>query len=380
MATEQRYLPETPEELTPGWLSEALQTRVTDIRQEVLGDGVGFMGDVLRLHLQGDSAALPASVVVKLPKKANRVMGEMLGVYEREIMFFREFGSQVPLRIPKVYFSDFDRDKGSENQAEILRKIDGLPLFLNGVINRLGRLVAGSKKRRYMLIIEFLQDMQPGDQLQGLDAAGCSQVLSEVAAMHSAYWDSPSIDNHFWLLDMDVDARLRHGIFTQHVDSFAATVPGDVADKLAWLKQHGLQLTRQFFAGAPKTLLHYDLRLDNVVFDGPHCAFIDWQLVRAGPAAYDVAYFMASALPEHASREDVEQILHVYHQALGRADYSFDMLWLDYQRALLLVLSTLSSVEQVDIGEGRGKDMMEAWMRRLAARVADVDLQAVASA
>jgi len=301
-----------------------------------------------------------------------------LGVYEREVLFFREFGEQVPLRILQVYFSEFDRDKGSENQAEILRKVDAMPLFLNGLINHLGRWIAGSKKRRYMLIIEFLQDMQPGDQLQGLDVAGCSQVLAEVAALHAKYWASASIENHFWLLDLDIDARLRHGIFAQHVDSFANFVPTDMSEKLDWLKPRGEQLMRQFFKGAPKTLLHCDLRLDNVVFDGDHCAFIDWQLVRAGPAAYDVAYFLTSALSEQATRQDVEAILRVYHSALGRSDYSYETLWLDYQRGLLLVLSNLTSVEQVDIGEGRGKDMMDAWMRRLAARVADVDLQAVA--
>ncbi len=368
-------LPETPEELTADWLSQALAGPVTGVRQETLGDGIGFMGDVLHLHLDSEAAEVPDSVVVKLPKKANRVMGELLGVYEREIMFFREFGSDVPLRIPKLYFSEFDRDRGSENQAEILRKIDRLPLFFSKAISALGTWVAGAKKRRYLLMIEFLKDMQPGDQLAGLEAAGCAQVLREVAALHSAYWNNPAVRNHFWLLELDIDARLRHGMFTQNVDSFVDFAPADMSTPLAWLKPRGEQLMRSFVAGAPQTLLHCDLRLDNVVFDSEHCAFIDWQLVRTGPAAYDVAYFLTSALSAEAGREQVLGILRQYHAALAQPDYPFDRLWLDYQRALLLVLSNLSSVQQVQLGDGRGSDMMQAWLRRLAARLQDVELE-----
>ncbi len=378
MDTTVEYLPERPDELTADWLSRILDTPVSQVRREVLGDGVGFMGDVLRLHLEG-ADTLPDSIVVKLPKVENRVMGEMLGVYEREIMFFREFGHRVPLRIPRLLYSEFDRDRGSENQTEILRRIDKLPLFFSNAISFLGNKIAAAKKRRYLLIIEFLQDMQPGDQLAGLDIDGCKQVLGEVAALHSAYWNNRAVDNHFWLLDLDIDARLRHGMFCRHVDSFLQTAPGGMADKLNWLKPRGERLTRQFVACAPKTLLHCDLRLDNVVFDGSQCAFIDWQLVRAGPAAFDVAYFLTSALDESVSTPQVKDILNTYYDVLSAADnvrgYTFDALWLDYQRGLLLVASNLSSVEQVELGDGRGQAMMDAWIRRLAARLNDVNLQ-----
>ena len=376
MAAERFYLPETPEELTASWLSDALGHPVSGVRQQVLGDGIGFMGDVLRLHLEyADGADGPQSVVVKLPKKENRVMGELLGVYEREIMFFRSFGEDSPLRIPQMYYSEFDRDKGSEKQAEILRGIDKLPRFFSRAINFLGSAVAASKKRRYMLIIEFLDNMRPGDQLAGLDLSGCEQVVVEIAALHKKYWASENLSEHFWLLELDIDARLRHGIFKQHVDAFSRGTGSGMIDKLAWLKESGAELTRSFVAGAPTTLLHCDLRLDNVVFDGSHCAFIDWQLVRTGPAAFDIAYFITSAMQVEASSADVDKVLRAYHTALDVADYSFEQFWLDYQRGLMCVLANLTGVEQVELGDGRGKQMMDMWMQRLAARLSDVDLE-----
>ncbi len=370
---ELEFLPETPGEITPAWLTEALGQTVTDLSQEDLGDGVGFMGDILRVDLTGEG--LPDSVVIKLPKKANRVMGEMLGVYEREIMFFQEFGNTVPLRIPEVYFSQFDRDKGSENQAPILEAIDKMPLFLNKLVTVLGTLIAGAKKRRYMLVIEYLDGMAPGDQLAGLGTDGCEQVLCEIAALHSQYWDSPAIGDHFWLLPLDIDARLRHGMFMQHAEQFLSWAPASLSEKVEWLKPRGVDLMREFVANAPTTLLHCDLRLDNVLFDGERCAFIDWQLVRKGPAAYDVAYFMTSALHEEAGADDVDRILRTYHQKLNRPDYSVEQLRADYSRALLLILSNLSSVDDVELGDGRGKTMMDAWIRRLAARLDEIDLK-----
>ena len=105
MAKTRPYLPETPEELTASWLSTVLGGEVQAVQQKVLGDGQGFMGDVVLLHIESPDPSVPKSVVAKLPKKANRVMGELLGVYEREIMFFREFAHDLPVRAPQLFFS-----------------------------------------------------------------------------------------------------------------------------------------------------------------------------------------------------------------------------------------------------------------------------------
>lgn len=373
MAAKREYLPETPEELTADWLSAALGGEVAAVAQSSLGDGQGFMGDILRLDLESNDPAVPRSLVAKLPKKANRVMGELLGVYEREIMFFREFGDKVPIHIPQMYYSEFDRDKGSENQEEILRSLDKLPRFLNKVISVVGTAIAAAKKRRYMLLIEFFGDMRPGDQLAGLEVAECQQVLSAIAPLHRQFWQSTELEDHFWLLALDVDARIRHGMFLQHADHYAATMGPQVASQLTWMREHGEALMHQFVQDAPVTLLHCDLRLDNVVFDGNDCAFIDFQLVRRGPAAYDVAYFLSSALHEDASVAEEQALLEHYHAALNLADYPFDVFKRDYQRAVLIVLAGLAGSAAIDFSNERGANMMAAWLRRLASRAVNID-------
>ena len=373
MAAKRAYLPETPEELTAQWLSHALGGEITEVVQTPLGDGQGFMGDILRLDLRSTEANLPASIVAKMPKKANRVMGELLGVYEREIMFFRAFGERVPIRVPQLYFSEFDSDKGSENQGEILRSLDRLPGFLSKAITVLGRAIAGAKKRRYLLLIEYFGNMRPGDQLAGLAVDECAQVLRAIAPMHQQFWGGHELRDHFWLLDMDVDARIRQGMFLQHVSRYAQLMGSRVADQLAWMEHHGETLMRAFNADAPATLLHCDLRLDNVIFDDESCAFIDFQLVRRGPAAYDVAYFLSSALREEATADQELALLREYHQRLDVSDYPFETFHRDYQRAMLIVLAGLAGAGDVDLANERGATMMAAWMRRLAARAATID-------
>jgi hypothetical protein len=370
---ERAYLPETLEELTPAWLSAALGAEIASVQQQVLGDGLGFMGEVVRLELESSDPQIPHNLVAKLPRKANRVMGELLGVYEREIMFFREFAADLPIRVPRHYFSEFDRDKGSEKQREIIRSLDGFPRFMTSLIGWAATLIAGAKKRRYLLLIEFYEDMQPGDQLAGLDVETSRQVLRSIAPMHRQYWGDPALDEHFWLMEFDIDARMRQGNFLSHAQQYAKVMGPQIAPHLAWLAENGEQLVRSFHADAPTTLLHCDLRLDNVIFNGNDCAFIDFQLVRSGPAAYDVAYFITSALDEDASADQRVSLLRDYHAALAVPDYDFERFQRDYARALMIILSTMSSSGDVDLGNQRGDAMMAAWMRRIRACVLDVD-------
>lgn len=373
MSTAVEFMPELPEQLTAEWLTEVLGVEVEAVDQTVLGEGQGFMGDILRLKLESPSADAPASVIAKLPKRANRGMGEMIGVYEREIMFFRTLAEEMPVRIPKLVYADFDRDRGSESQEKILRFLDRMPRFLVGAIAAAGARIAAGKKRRYVLLIEDLAPMQPADQLLGLDGEGCKRVLESIAPMHRHFWGGERLRGHFWLLPHDVDARLRHGRFRQNRERFAATLDADLGNTLAWLDPNGEALVRRFVAEAPETLAHSDLRLDNVMFGEEGCAFIDWQLLRRAPAALDVAYFLSGALHEDCGAEVEREVLGHYHRALDVPDYDFATFERDYQRAMLMHLAMLASADEVDFGNDRGGAMMKAWMRRLAQRVRGID-------
>ncbi len=103
------FIPELPDELTVEWLNEVLSTdgspAITSARQTLLGEGEGFVGDIIQLHLEYEelNTSQPQSVIAKMPKLANRAMGELLGAYERENMFYMTLAQDLPVTIPRLY-------------------------------------------------------------------------------------------------------------------------------------------------------------------------------------------------------------------------------------------------------------------------------------
>ena len=86
-------------------------------------------------------------MIAKLPTPIaqNRVLGELLGAYEREILFYEELAPELPLRVPATYYTAFDPDVGSRYQEQIVGTMDRLPVWL---IRRLCRWRAGSPDAR----------------------------------------------------------------------------------------------------------------------------------------------------------------------------------------------------------------------------------------
>jgi hypothetical protein len=367
-------IPELPEELTSEWLSRSLGWPISGVEQQILGQGVGFLGDIIRLRLTSDAGEAPATVIAKLPKKTNRAMGEMLGVYEREILFFQDLAEQVPARTPRIYFSHFDRDAGSEKQKQILKALDRLPGFLTSLVAMLASRVAAGKKRKYLLIMEDLGGLEVGDQLAGASIDQCTQVLEHIAGTHRLFWDAPERLDKFWLLPMDIDTRMRHGMFKKSLPAFRSVATPEMQSYLNWLGVNGARLMSAFTRDAPQTLIHCDLRLDNVCFDTNSCAYLDWQLTRAGPAAYDIAYFLGGALPPETTASQEQELVREYHRKLDVEGYSFESFWRDYQRGLMLTVSSLVPSEDIEIDQGRGQEMMRRWLERLTARLQHVEV------
>lgn len=387
-------IPERLDDLTPAWLTDALResgeltpgTTVTSAEREILGEGAGFLGDIARLSLSYAGGEGPATVIAKLPKLSNRAMGELLGAYERESCFYDELAEDLPLATPRMYYGDFDRDVASERQEFALKLADRTPRFLSGRMTQLGLWVSGRKKRRYILLLEDIGDAELGDQLTGIPPERCATVLASIARMHARFWNSPALENRFWLIPLSIDARIRNGLFkdSQAVfrERFAHLIDDGFAQALDWAREHGEAAARQLDRGAPVTMAHCDLRLDNVAFRGGEPIVFDWQLVRRGPAAYDVAYFLSGACPDLAS-EDEAALLRGYLaelEGLGVRDYSFEALERDYHLGLLTAMQTLTATDMMDMGEGRGVRLMEAWYERLGARVRDIDLDELLTA
>ncbi len=388
-----RFIPEQLDDLTAEWLTTALREGghlqdagvVTSVEREVLGEGEGFMGDIARLRLSYQGGEGPASVVAKMPRLENRAFGELVGVYERESCFYEEFAGNVPVALPRLYFSYFDRNATSDRQKRALSLANRTPQFLMPRVTRAAMWAAKRRKRRYLLLLEDLGDATSGDQLAGTDVERCAVVLRAAAKLHAAMWESPTLEDRYWLVPLAGDSRVRQSMFLEMRGSFRERHP-DLFDEeferlVGWVSENGVETIERMQGEAPPTLVHGDLRLDNLVFRGEEPVFFDWQAIRRGPAAYDVAWFLSGA-SDDLTPEDEAVLLRVYHAALeeyGVSGYPFEAFERHYQLGLLTTVQTLGLLTILDIGvgENRGAEMARAWVRRLRARLQQIDLDRV---
>ena len=362
------------------WINKALADHVDGVVKgfdiEILGEGEGFTGAIVRVTLRyPDGASGPASVIVKLPTEGeNRAAVEAVGAYEREIRVYRELASRIPLRMPDCLFSDFDEQPGSQHTPAIIRFLDRLPSWLMPFTIAFIRFLGRFANRSYVLVLEDMCSSLPGNQVAGCDVDTARRVLLEVAEMHSEFWGAGAQDERAWLLPGDVATNLLAKVtldsmapfrenFREELDEHALAV-------LDYYEAHGSTIAHELHE-SPLTLIHGDLRLDNIFFDD------DGSVRALSPGAWDVAYFLSGSLDESVADGAVEGLLEDYYEALtahGVSDYSYEDFRRDIDMAFVLMLGRISALEELDFGEDRGQLLIHGWVRRLVACVGTVDL------
>lgn len=295
-------VPATPGDLaqfTPEWLDDALRdsgvlgsARVAETHAELVAADRGIGGTVARIRLayEGDAPGAPASIIAKLPSaiELTRGGGRFLRLPEREVRFYRELAGRVPMRVPACYYAAIDDDGDA-----------------------------------FVLLLEDLGAIASGDDLVGTTLEDAERVVDAVAAMHAAWWRSPDLDALDWMPAIDERAFVWQRMFAtawrEQREWIEELVPGELVPLGEAMTHHlGAAVTR--LADSPPTLLHGDLRLDNLFFPtdaAEPVAAVDWSNASRGPGPYDLAYFMCMAFEPEQRREHEQQLLRHYVDALA---------------------------------------------------------------
>jgi hypothetical protein len=382
-------IPQHLDELTPEWVTSALRARgvlgsasVTELGKEILGEGEGFIGQIVRLHLQLDrpEPGAPATLIAKLPigLDQNRALGEMLGAYEREIRFYEELAGDVELRTPRCYFSAMDPHPLAGREERALRIFQKIPTWVLRLVLPLLLWISGRSKRRYVLLLEDLAPARVGDQIAGCTPAECERILRELAIAQARIWNSARFEPLFWLARTNLVPRVSHLMFrrNRHVflEEFASRLPDSILPISEWLDANGIALM-DHLASPPLALAHGDYRLDNLFFgssgDGAELAVIDWQGAGCGRPALDVGYFIVTNLSSEFAAESEESLVRAYHEELvagGVRDYPFEQCWRDYQLSKLFILYRfMMGVNLIDLSHERGQILLDRILERLIA-------------
>ncbi len=336
-----------PDELTAGWLSEALGTGPVE-SFEVEPIGTGQMSESARLLIRygSDAGAGPSSVVMKTASadETSRATGVGMGAYGREIRFYRELATRIGGPLAECHLAVIDPEQGW-----------------------------------FTLLLEDIAPAEQGDQIAGCGLAQAQLAIRELAALHAPVFADPQLGATPWL---NQQSPLNQALLTQLLAAFLDRY-GERLDP-----EHE-QVCRRFVPSLdvwvgdrrpPLGLVHGDYRLDNMLFgedEAPHrFVVVDWQTVGWGPAMTDVAYFLGGSLTTADRRLHEEDLLRGYHEALaahGVRGLQWEDCWLEYRRqAFLGLVMTIAPAMIVQRTE-RGDEMFLTSLARYAQQILDLE-------
>ena len=390
-----KEVPFSLEEIDAAWLTHALrdsgvieQQEVTHFTHRIIGEETGFLGEVAILTLEYSPPApeAPSTMVLKIPTALkNRVMGQTIGVYEKEIRFYNQLKNVLKVRSPAHYYSALTAVDDPDVVVERLKGLQKLPVWLIAILSVIVRIVIGFMPRRYVLLIEDVSHFRLGDQLQGCSEDDVLNALDAMAKLHSQFWGTEELDRMSWIVPVDLTAKLMETANIHAVRKYRKSNADNLSDTqnrlLDWLEINGLRLT-ETLGRHPRTLLHGDFRLDNLCFDDTkgEVLLLDWQTMTSGCGGMDLAYFLSAALPIDAPAEKVSEVIEHYRQALIRegVEVTKDQLRWMYELGMLSMLQRIAPIlfqEMLELGSDRGPELMQGWIDKTYKRLEDVDFE-----
>ncbi len=345
-------LPYSPSDLTPGWITDALQHRHPGAR--VVGVEVREERQVtnthafLRLETDGD-VAVPSDVFCKMPPldPARRDLLARSEMGPREVQFYLHLAPHLAgFRLPDVHVAEWDPTDNA-----------------------------------FVLLMEDLEgtgcDVPDGTWGIGADAA--ARALEDLAALHVRFEDPARREALAPWVPLARNGRavglvpLRYGL-DNHRDKLS---DGFVRATEVYLARHDELIARWADGPGPATIVHGDPHLGNLFVDHGRVGFLDWGVINVTTPIRDAGYFITMAMqPDERGRHERELLQHYLdvRVALGGAPIAFDDAWLAHRlHALYCVPAACQIVTFPPDATPRRKVFAAAFLARVEAALADLD-------
>ena len=349
--------PTQVDDISAKWLTEALRSEgaltqavVLSVDREHIGAETGFLSTVARCDLTYDrpEPGAPMTVVVKLQPDLEELAEteQELHAFTREIRFYREVSPTVPLRVPRVYATP-------------------------------------EQGRHAALVMEDLSFARIGDQVAGIHTDQVITVARAIGRLHGQYWQSDALDRLTWMpfkdhFDLD---------FAEKWPRFVETCRGELSEAG---RQVGEALCKAMpevasrIESRPKTLVHQDLRADNLAFvDGPReqePIVFDWAVAVRSIGAYDVARLLGGSEPPSERQGHQLEVLRAWYNEVttsGAHDYTWEDALLDFRLGALSVLAIpVHFCSEPPEPGTRTEALFHAIVSRLFASAVEVDAMA----
>ena len=249
--------PVRPGELDAEWLSGALGRRIDGFQVRPIGAGRGNLGELVVVEFEDGSP-----VVAKFAADRAETLASALrsGLFEREIRFYRELAPQLGLRLPRLYAAEYD-----------------------------------PASARFVMILDYIAPSEDTDTVRSLGVDRTREVLDVLAHLHE---DGRRLVDTPWLQSMTFQGRIDNLTLLieqgwhRLIEICGDLVPTSLGDEL---NERFVDAMYQL-AALDQTLVHGDVKPDNLLIDNQGVVLIDWQSVGCGPPAWDVASCMYQCL------------------------------------------------------------------------------------
>ena len=332
------HIPQKSDEFDAQWFTSTIGSKfdgvVTHVETETIGEGIGFLGELHRCTLtwQGGTEA-PSSVIVKIPSKVakNRSLGEGLAVYEREILVYSEMSDCLGIPMPEFIYGECDANPAPWLETFFTFLFRKLPVPAVSRVLDVLLLMGAKSSRRYLLMMEDINDARPPSQVKGGAIQDTITGLDLLARFHAHNWnETERRDAHPIIWSVGHVPKVVQASYRRNrdafVERFGALIGEEMVAKMDEVQERLPELCSQLERD-PWTLCHGDYRLDNLMFrsDG-RTMVLDWQGLAWGRPGWEVAYFITTAL-EPDYRDEEHMMLVRYHDTLvaaGVDNYTYE--------------------------------------------------------
>ena len=304
--------PAHPDAITDDWWAAQIGRVPVQWRWEPIG--TGQVGDSVRFTLQFAGEPAPVTLAGKFAAAdpTSRSTAAMLGLYAKEVRFYRDLAPQLPIRTPRTFAAELAADGAT-----------------------------------FCLLFEDLGPARGGNQIAGCTIADARAVVAEAAALHAPSWHNPAILGLDWLQPDPAAAGQVKALYPRAHAIFRERYNGILEPEFMALCDELAEITAATDRRQERvSLVHGDYRLDNVLFDikggAEALAVLDWQTLTIGNGLTDIGYFLGCGIGDALRRGHERELLEIYcEQMTARGvPLTVEAIWEDYVLGALHGVST----------------------------------------
>ena len=321
---------ERAEDITPEWLTQALQSAGHDYTVTSVGHreiGTGQMGSTHRLVLGYEGPPGPPTLVAKLASPHESTRQLVSAGYAAEVGFYLQLAPQLEVSTPKCWY---------------------------------GAIAEGNTE--FTLMLDDLTPAAPGVQADGCTVAQAAASIENLLGLHVPLWNDEKLDELTFLMCPseamaavmgDVTIAATAGFIDRYEDELGE-------DNMETLRRSSeVMADWQLARLSPFSTIHGDYRLDNLLFSP------------------DGAYFLGTSLDSEVRRAHEEILVGGYHSSLvarGVTGYQADRCWDDYRLGQLQgpMVTVIGCMYATGARTDKSDAMFLAMARRSCAAIRDL--------